>query len=199
LCDISLPSTITKIGAGAFAGCRNLSGINLPPYLKCIDVQTFDSCRNLTHVLIPNNIEEIGNMAFMSTNLSSVSLPQNLKKIGGMAFAGAPLASINSKSSRFKVDDMTIYSIDGKELVQYYGHDSMFEIPETVVKIADFAFAFAYTLREIVIPDSIKEIGKSFLLEISPDKIYVASEMLKSMVIERTPSWSHINIIVEKS
>jgi TPR repeat protein len=199
LYEISFPSTITKIGAGAFAGCRNLLDVKLPPHLKCIDVQAFDSCRNLTHVLIPNNIEEIGNMAFMSTNLSSVSLPQNLKKIGGMAFAGAPLASINSKSSRFKVDDMTIYSIDGKELVQYYGHDSMFEIPETVVKIADFAFAFAYTLREIVIPDSIKEIGKSFLLEISPDKIYVASERLKSMVIERTPSWSHINIIVEKS
>lgn len=198
LYEINLPSTITKIGAGAFAGCRNLSGIKLPPYLKCIDVQTFDSCRNLTHVLIPNNIEEIGNMAFQSTNLSSVSLPQNLKKIGGMAFAGAPLIRINSESSKFKVDDMTIYSKDGKELVQYYGHDSKFVIPETVVKIADFAFAFAYTLREIVIPDSVKEIGKNFLLEISPDKIYVASERLKGMVIERTPSWSHNNIIVKK-
>ena len=199
LYEINLPSTITKIGAGAFASCRNLLDIKLPPYLKCIDVQAFDGCRNLTHVLIPDNIEEIGNMAFQSTNLSSVSLPQNLKKIGGMAFAGAPLASINSKSSKFKVDDMTIYSIDGKELVQYYGHDSKFEIPETVVKIANFAFAFAYTLREIVIPDSIKEIGKGFLAEISPDKIYVASERLKEMVIERTASWSHDNIIIKNS
>lgn len=196
--DIVFPSSITKIGSGAFQGCMSFHNVRLPNKLKIIDVQTFDSCRNLTHVFIPDNIEEIGNMAFEATGLKSVCLPKQLKRLGGMAFATAPLSRIETNSTKFRVDNLTVYSADGKELIQYYGKDEKFVIPNTVEKIADFAFAFAYTIREIFIPSSVTEIGKSFLLETSPDKIIVPAS-LKKIVSERVESWSREHIIVSGS
>lgn len=195
--DMELPSSITEIGVGAFVGCSNLFNVKLPNKLKCIEVQLFDHCRNLTHIQIPDGVEEISNMAFMSTNIGTIILPKDLKKLGGMAFAGAPLSYLESNSSYFMVNDMTIYSSDGKVLVQYYGNHEKVVIPNTVTKIADFAFAFAYSIKELVIPDSVEEIGKSFLLEISPEKIIVPSK-LKQIVAERISSWSHNNIIVSE-
>ena len=195
--NIDLPSSIIEIGAGAFAGCRNLLYVKLPNKLKCIDIQLFDHCRKLTHIQIPDSVEVINNMAFELTNLNSVHLPKNLKKIGVMAFAGTSLSYIESKSSNFKVENMTIYSGNGKELIQYYGHDERVVIPNTVVKIADYAFACAYSIRELIIPDSVEEIGKEFLEEVLPDKIIVPAK-LKDMVTGLTESYYHEHIIVSE-
>jgi len=114
-----------------------------------------------------------------------------------MSFALAPLERIVSNSETMIVDDMTVYSADGKELIQYYGHDQRFVVPNRVVKIADLAFACAYSINELVIPDSVEEIGKAFLLEVLPDKIIVP-ERLVEIVKNRTESYYHKHIIVSE-
>lgn len=195
--DVELPSSITEIGTAAFYKCSSLYSIKLPRYLKRIEVQTFEHCKSLTRIQIPDSVEEIGNYAFALTSLKSICLPQNLKKLGGFCFALAPLERIASNSGFIKVDDMTIYSADGKELIQYYGHDQRFVIPKGVIKIADFAFACAYSINELVIPNSVEEIGKSFLEEVLPDKIIVPAKLV-DIVKGRTENYYHDHIVVSE-
>lgn len=195
--DIELPSSIIEIGAAAFSNCASLHSIKLPRDLKRIEVQTFEHCKSLTRIQIPDSVEEIGNHAFALTSLKAICLPHDLKKLGGMSFALAPLERIVSNSETMIVDDMTVYSADGKELIQYYGHDQRFVVPNRVVKIADLAFACAYSINELVIPDSVEEIGKAFLLEVLPDKIIVP-ERLVEIVKNRTESYYHKHIIVSE-
>ena len=195
--EIELPSSITEIGGAAFDNCASLYNIILPKKLKRIDVQTFEHCKSLTHIQIPDSVEEIGNYAFALTNLKSICLPQNLKKLGGMCFALAPLERIMSNSESMLVDDMTVYSADRKTLIQYYGHDQRLVIPNGVVKIGDFAFACAYSINELVIPDSVEEIGMYFLEEVLPDIIKVPANLVE-LVKDRTESYYHDHIIVSE-
>ena len=195
--EIELPSSITEIGGAAFDNCASLYNIILPKNLKRIDVQTFEHCKSLTRIQIPDSVEEIGKYAFASTNLKSICLPQNLKKLGGMCFALAPLERIMSNSESMLVDDMTVYSADRKTLIQYYGHDQRLVIPNGVVKIGDFAFACAYSINELVIPDSVEEIGKSFLEEVLPGIIKVPANLVE-LVKDRTESYYHDHIIVSE-
>ena len=193
--NIDLPSSIITIRSAAFYQCESLYNLKLPKQIKCIEPQTFEGCRNLTYVTIPDSVEVIGHSAFAMTNIKSISLPNNLKTLYGMAFALAPIIHIESHSEDIIVDNMTIFSADRKELIQYYGKEKRVEVPNTVVKIADFAFACAYSIKELIIPDSVEEIGNCFLDEVLPDKILVPSK-LKDLVEQKTESLYHKHIFV---
>lgn len=194
--DISLPSSDVEINDAAFCGCESIYEIKLPKGLKRISVQLFDNCHNLTYVDVPDSVEEIGTRAFSCTNLKSVCLPKSLKKIWPMVFVLAPLDQIESNSKSIIVKEMTIYSSDCKELIQYYGKERRLVIPNTVVKIADYAFSCAYTIKELVIPNTVEEIGKYFLNEVSPEKIIVPAK-LEDIVKNRIESYYHDCIFIE--
>lgn len=197
LIKIELPPSITEIGLGVFSNCENLCEITLPHKIKQINAFSFCGCNNLKEVSIPDGVSEIGFEAFSSTDINTVCLPYHLAKLEPMAFVGAPLISIRSNSVYLKVEGMTIYSNDGKELIQYYGHDVKFIVPNTVVKIAKCAFACAYSLKELYIPSSVQEIGVGFLEQVCPNKIVIPAK-LKEEVMSRVESYLHENIFIEE-
>ena len=59
----AFPSTLKKIGEGAFMG-TSLSTISLPTNLQSIAGNTFNGCSSLTEVRIPSSIMSIGDQAF---------------------------------------------------------------------------------------------------------------------------------------
>ena len=114
--DLSLPETLTTIGAYAFAGDTQLSGtIEIPETLETIGQNAFQNCNALegdldfsecevttiptyafsgtaiTSVVIGDNITEIGVSAFMGTSstnevLTSVNIGKSVTTIGTKAF-----------------------------------------------------------------------------------------------------------------
>ncbi|MBQ8522590.1 MAG: leucine-rich repeat protein [Clostridia bacterium] len=76
LTSITLPSSLTTIGASAFGGCTALESVNLG---DCVNLTTignsaFAKCSALTSVVIPSNVTKIGQYAFSScTNLGSLT------------------------------------------------------------------------------------------------------------------------------
>lgn len=87
--SVKLASTITEIGASAFANCANLGGsVVIPNGVTIINPQTFNGCTKLESLVLHNGITEIGYSAFY--NCSSISndigLPNNLEDIGTSAF-----------------------------------------------------------------------------------------------------------------
>lgn len=89
-CELAIPSTVTEIGDGAFKECSNLYGtLILPANLKKIGSKTFENCKFFTGTLvIPNSVTEIGQDAFSDcSRFTGLSLPNNLRKIEFGAFA----------------------------------------------------------------------------------------------------------------
>ena len=62
--SISLPETLTEIGARAFVGCEGLTGIALPQGVTRLERGVFDKCSRLKDVTLPKTLTEIGAEAF---------------------------------------------------------------------------------------------------------------------------------------
>ncbi len=90
--DFNIPSTVTEMGEGAFAG-TDITSVNIPKDLKddAIPPRAFENCGSLSK-LNPDNaldgIISIGDKAFAGTGLTELTIPESVKDIGTGAFAG---------------------------------------------------------------------------------------------------------------
>ncbi len=83
---VSLPDSVTEIGAWAFSACKSLKEVKLPSGIKEISAHTFDGTA-IEQIILPDSITKIGEAAFISCEmLRAVNLPKNLKYIDGQAF-----------------------------------------------------------------------------------------------------------------
>lgn len=110
LSSISLPATITYIGASAFSGCDgigeiwiadndglvigdeafyscdSLSGASLGVGTTSLGESAFDCCGSMTWVTLPEGLTSIGNYCFAADALYEVSIPSTVTYIGEGAF-----------------------------------------------------------------------------------------------------------------
>lgn len=82
--SISLPETITSIGAHAFMGCQ-ITEIKLPTNITDIPDEAFYATP-LTTIEIPQSVKTIGTDAFRKCNLHKVVIPSGVEEIGSNAF-----------------------------------------------------------------------------------------------------------------
>ena len=84
---VTIPDTVTNIGAFAFFGCTSLSGVSMPAGLVTIGSQAFQHSA-LTKVMFGNSLLTIGEGAFDDcTNLTSIKIPDQVITLGRIAFA----------------------------------------------------------------------------------------------------------------
>lgn len=84
---ISIPSTVTSIGKGAFSECKNLKEVELPSGITEINDELFYNCKKLKKVIIPNTVTTIGDSAFAGTGLNEIILGDNITYVDYFAFA----------------------------------------------------------------------------------------------------------------
>ena len=174
LSSISIPATITSIGAEAFKECEMLKylyfengtnslAIGDNVFLDC-SLETvyigrnlncqgtlFDKIISLTNVQLSNNVESIGDSFFFEcTGLMSIEIPNSVKTIGNNAFSGCEnLRSIS--------------------------------IPNSVLSIGDASFKGCSGLTSISFGKSLHEIGKEAFSGCNPDTIESFSYKLEGI------------------
>ena len=84
---VDIGEGVTSVNAYAFAGCSNLERVILPESLKEIPDGMFEDCENLKHINLPQELQNIGSVAFSCTGLKEINLPKSLKMIGYGAFS----------------------------------------------------------------------------------------------------------------
>ena len=105
LTTITLPSSVTSIGIGAFSGCANLNEISVdsgnPVYDSrdncnaIIETATNTLINGCSTTIIPNSVTSIGEGAFEGcTSLVSIEIPNSVTSIGDYAFAWSGLTTI---------------------------------------------------------------------------------------------------------
>ena len=141
LVGITIPDSVTYIGANAFRYCYNLTEINVDSdnrnysstdgvlYNKDKTILIMYPAGKTGDFTIPNGVSTIGSDAFYGCdNLTGVIIPNGVTRIGNYAF----------------YDCWNLTSVI---------------IPNSVTSIGDGAFSWCDNLTEITIPDSVTRIG----------------------------------------
>ena len=179
--NLSLPETLEELGEYAFNGCRLLTGtLSIPSKITVIPNGCFNNCGFTGNLVIPEGIVEIGDYAFGSCRSLSghLSLPISLKAAGGSAFSCCRLQGELVIPSQIQVvkggcfNDNEFSSIvfaENSELLKiesnaFSGNWRLTEpivLPEGLITIGSYAFAWCRAFPSITIPSTVNTIGES--------------------------------------
>ena len=194
--DLVIPNSITEIKNYAFQGCSNFTSITISNSVICIGNSAFQDCSSLTSITIPNSVTKIGVSAFDNcANLKEIVIPDSVIYIGDSAFQGCS----NIRSLNYLGNLASWCNIEFKGHYSnplYYGNDSLYYntnkfsingeeiksliIPNTVVKIKNYAFQGCSNLSSIFIPNSVISIGNyAFSNCLTSTKISLGSSVTK--------------------
>lgn len=98
--NVTLPNTITSIGADAFRGCRNAT-INIPESLTTLGEGAFADCDHITELTLPATLTSLPALAFYSCSaLTTLTLPTTMTSFGIRAFGNCSnLETINTHAT----------------------------------------------------------------------------------------------------
>lgn len=149
----TIPSSVTKIGSGAFGNCTDLTSITIPNSVNTIGSKAFERCTGLTSITIPNSVTSIEKNAFIDcSGLTSITIPSSVTTIAEGAFANCTgLTSITIPNSVTAIGEGAFANCTGLTSIT---------IPNSVTTIADGAFANCTGLTSIDIPNSVTSIGQ---------------------------------------
>ena len=187
LTSVTIPSSVTTIGNGAF-DCSGLASVIIPNSVTTIGGSAFSMCSGLASVTIPNSVTTIGGSAFsMCSGLTSVTIPNSVTTIKAQTFFGCSgLTSISIPSSVTAIGDNAFLGCFGLTKAEFasvealcsiefgYGANPLEEadnlyingrevknliIPSSVTAIGNYAFYGCDGITSVVIPSSVITIG----------------------------------------
>ncbi len=176
--DIIVPENfcgyhVTSVIEGAFKSCKTIKSITLPETVTVIGAEAFWRCEKLATVTLPEGLAEIGAKVFYNCAIKTIDIPQSVTAIGESAFAGCYyLESIALPDGIMVLEARTfenchnLQNITFPENLRIIG-DSAFSscigikelvIPATVTNIGKNAFYNCHRLERIVLPEGLDAI-----------------------------------------
>ena len=164
---VKIPNTVTVIGEGAFKDCTELEDVIISEGVTSLSIadRAFEDCYELASITIPEGVTEIGDRAFGGCNkLISITIPSSVENIGEYAFE---IGSVDRLLKSIKV------SKENKNYDSRNNCNALIEtstntlvlgcnntiIPDTIIKIDDYAFWGCNQLKDIIIPASVIDVG----------------------------------------
>lgn len=139
--NVTLPSSLKTIGAGAFWQCTELERVVLPDSVISMGGTAFECCYNLTSVNLSECLSSIPGEAFRDCGLTSIVIPGNVRTIGVSAFYGC-------------FDLGTVVFSDGVESIGenvFAGNRKLttLNFPDSMKSVGRFAFEFCENLETV--------------------------------------------------
>lgn len=148
--EIEIPDTVVQIGERAFFGAVSAKKISLSDNLYSIGASAFCGAKNLESLRLPIGIKYIGGFAFADCEkLEGISVPKGTISVGGGAFQNT--VWLSKQTGEFVVVGEDI-------LIHYSGDKEKVTVPEEVKVVS--AFCDNFFVQEVVLPESVEEIGE---------------------------------------
>ncbi len=184
---ITIPTGVTAIGEGVFAGNTKLVTVTVSEGVTSIGKDAFKNCAGLETVRLPKSLTEIGEGAFEDCDvLYMVYLQEadyaNVQNIGARAFAGCrSLAIFMDKGS--------------------------FVIPDSVTTIGNNAFESCHKLKSIILPKKLGVMGTGVFTDcqalttatLSANYKWIPVETFKGCYSLNSIVWSGVSVIEERA
>ncbi len=150
----AVPSSVTEIGAYAFAGCYDIEAIEMVEGLETIGSYAFYSCRSVENFDIPSSVTEIGSYAFAyCISLESIEIPEGVSEISEwMFYRCTALKSVVIPNSVAAIGTYAFYHCESLTSI---------EIPSGVTKLFYGTFENCVALTQVTIPVSVTAIANS--------------------------------------
>ena len=150
---VYIPENVTQIEASAFKSCKYLTEVTLPSTLKRLDTNTFFNCNSLQTINIPSELVVIDSGCFSGCfSLEHIEFPSTLNCLGKEAFYNTGLRHLSLPDSILWIADRTFKKCDSLKSVK---------LPSNIEILGDRTFEECSSLKKIELPESIKIIGNS--------------------------------------
>ncbi len=160
-----IPEGVTRIGDDAFYFCSSLVSVTIPESVTSIGRYAFCNCSSLTSVTIPEGVTSIGRSAFCDcSSLTSVTIPDSVTSIGEEAFYDCSSLGnilVDDGNANYASTNGVLFNKERTVLLTYPAeHETVYQIPEGVMSIEDYAFSGCRGLVSLKIPESVTSIGR---------------------------------------
>lgn len=192
----------TKIMNICFSKEENIDLKNTTPKLDIKELydSAFWLATNAKKIILPDSLETIQDFVFQNCgNIQKIEIGENVSKINSlfkyMNYSGNVV--IDGKNNYYKIENDVLYSKDKTTLCAVlYSINGEFEIENGVKKIENSAFHNQNGLTQIDIPNTVEEIGWSFVYCSGLTKINISSSVktISSSCFERCSNLLNINI-----
>lgn len=145
---------VLEIGSNLFSNNKVIEEVTLPNTLKYIGYSAFNNATNLKKVLINSDIKTIPASTFENCiNLNSINLPDSIEYINANSFANTGITSFTAPKNLINIGNEAFK--DAKKLASLN--------LGTVKKIYRAAFEGCEALKEVVLPDSLKDLNEDYV------------------------------------
>ena len=191
LTSVLIPKTVENTHSyyggiyGPFRGCDNLQEVKFEDGMTRIPNLILGFCGAKLNIVIPDSVTEIGEAAFLNSGIVAVTIPDTVTEIEEDAFSGCTgLTSIKLPKNLKILGDESFRDCTGLTSVlipktventhSYYGGiygpfrgcDNLQEVKfeDGMTRIPNLILGFCGAKLNIVIPDSVTEIGEAAFL-----------------------------------
>ncbi len=161
LTNVTLTNGVTSIGVKAFAS-TGLTNVIIPSSVTSIAGYAFQDCLSLTNVTIADGVATIGDSAFYScSKLPSVTIPSTVTNIGDDVFEDCTRLTsiaIDAQNAFYSSTNGVLFNENQTELIQFPdGLGGSYTIPSSVTSIGQDAF-IGTALSSVSIPGGVTSI-----------------------------------------
>lgn len=159
--SIVVPDTVKSIGGCAFRGDTSLESAVLPQGVADFSSDWFRGCTSLSHLVLPGLLRKITAQVFDIEGLRSLEIGAAACEIDPGAFAKSHLSRIvvSAENPYIATDGAALYDITGTTLLALAVPMERYEVIPTCILIARKGMSTFRSLREVVLPDGLEEIG----------------------------------------
>ena len=153
---LTIPGSVTAIGAGAFSGVKGLKEVIIPGTVKEIRNDAFSYNTEIEKITIQKGVESIGTNAFYGcSSLQEIIIPDSVTMIGTYVFANCTNLISVQMSNNVEILEDYVFS-QCRNLAEI-------NIPTNLTRIDAGAFYNCVKLNNITIPAGVTNIDTSSL------------------------------------